>query len=1173
MTTDIPPESALATSPKPVAAGDWLSLLQHSLEQAQTDPMALALPALGGAAGTLLAALLVFAAAQAWQRAAGGFWRAMGRLGSVRGFSWLALRAYRNALAASHSVLRNIYLGREEELTLQQVFVPLCLRATATTLETQPRDTQQILSDPQQKRLVLLGAPGSGKSTSLKALAVGVSRSEWPPLQDAVPILVSLRAYGQAEDSTPLLDWLVGTLLPGYGLQHSKVLLQALMSKGRLLLLLDGLDEVAGERLETVNRRITAFLDECDAAQQCRVLLTCREQNYDDLPDRDHYARAGFAEYRVAELRDSEIRAIVQRRAGDFRLHDKSLEHYLDQVFQYPDIAQLHRSPLLLTLSMGVYLHQPGEAVPHNLAAFYEQAIDNLLRRHDFREAAHPRQNAAAPLRRAVDYGSANRYPAEAKFALLKAFALHSLLQAEAEGRDFEEFSYASITALAEQLAQRGVLDDQGDAAALVREIHIQAGLFSALQDGVWVFAHRSLHEYCAARAAMERNRDDEGYRLITGHLHHTAWRQVIFFYAAMQEDNAVRLVETLAEQAEGEPALLPLAGHCAAVLVQPQTALRLRILENLSFAVQQADEAHRPVLLKSLLALGNSRDARVRDKLDEHLRALVDTSDPSQVAREAGRMEPALALQFLAYLAGSPDGLRKRAALEGLAQLESPEKIPVLWRLLGHFLAGGDNNSSLRAMEQLLPLLAEADAVEHLNTCEPLPADAAVLNQMADVYPFLPTKTAPTHLALLLTHYAQLESPDMRLSGLVDPAWRSFLKMVLVPKSPDELREWRRLPRDVGRWLPRIATITLGRGFYHLTWVGALLWMLAFWQTGIAEKIITGKYMYTLSVLISVTALSTGPIFALCWQPWRAWLNKRGLLGDLAAYPKGLQRTLPKPDTHGVSLVKRVWRIGLNGMKRSAALNRVFLLLALAAFLNHPVWVGHGGRITSLALDPAGAGLISGSYDNTARLWDAQTGAELRRLQHGDGVIAVAFAPDGKTLLTASWDNTARLWDAQTGAELRRLPHDSTVNAVAFAPDGKTLLTGSWNSTARLWDAQTSAALRRFAHSGDVKAVAFAPDGQTLYTAGDEGIIRAWDADSGALRWQSPRPYWSEKTWNRNILYIWLLLVFLSLFLPALNWFDRGRVIYLRKPNRYLHLYQIPGVERWLPPPESVPK
>ena len=113
-----------------------------------------------------------------------------------------------------------------------------------------------------------------------------------------------------------------------------------------------------------------------------------------------------------------------------------------------------------------------------------------------------------------------------------------------------------------------------------------------------------------------------------------------------------------------------------------------------------------------------------------------------------------------------------------------------------------------------------------------------------------------------------------------------------------------------------------------------------------------------------------------------------------------------------------------------------------------------------------------------------------------------MAFSPDGKTILTGSLDNTARLWDAATGQPRGgAMTHQGPVNAVAFSPDGKTILTGSVDGKARLWDASMGRPIGQpLTHQGAVIAAAFSPDGATVITGCRDGTARFWDVATERL-------------------------------------------------------------------------
>jgi hypothetical protein len=101
--------------------------------------------------------------------------------------------------------------------------------------------------------------------------------------------------------------------------------------------------------------------------------------------------------------------------------------------------------------------------------------------------------------------------------------------------------------------------------------------------------------------------------------------------------------------------------------------------------------------------------------------------------------------------------------------------------------------------------------------------------------------------------------------------------------------------------------------------------------------------------------------------------------------------------------------------------------------------------------------------------------GAELARLVgHERVVFHAAFDRDGRRIVTASYDNTARVWDAQTGAALARLVgHENWVYHAAFDRDGRRIVTASYDNTARVWDAQTGKCLEVIVGARDVAAIA----------------------------------------------------------------------------------------------------
>jgi WD40 repeat protein len=83
-----------------------------------------------------------------------------------------------------------------------------------------------------------------------------------------------------------------------------------------------------------------------------------------------------------------------------------------------------------------------------------------------------------------------------------------------------------------------------------------------------------------------------------------------------------------------------------------------------------------------------------------------------------------------------------------------------------------------------------------------------------------------------------------------------------------------------------------------------------------------------------------------------------------------------------------------------------------------------HNGAVYCSAVSPDGRYIISGSYDHTLKLWDLETGKEVRTFRgHSNWVTSVDFSPQGNVILSGSEDSTLKLWDMETGQCIKTIP------------------------------------------------------------------------------------------------------------------------------------------------------
>ncbi|BAY25805.1 WD-40 repeat-containing protein [Calothrix sp. NIES-2100] len=115
---------------------------------------------------------------------------------------------------------------------------------------------------------------------------------------------------------------------------------------------------------------------------------------------------------------------------------------------------------------------------------------------------------------------------------------------------------------------------------------------------------------------------------------------------------------------------------------------------------------------------------------------------------------------------------------------------------------------------------------------------------------------------------------------------------------------------------------------------------------------------------------------------------------------------------------------------------------------------MGHSHIVRSLAISADAKLLVSGSRDQTIKIWHLETGVLLRTLKgHRDEVCAIALSPDEQIIASGSADKTIKLWHLETGELLSTFTgHTDTVTAVAFTTSGEMLVSGSLDKTIKIW-------------------------------------------------------------------------------------------------------------------------
>ncbi len=458
------------------------------------------------------------------------------------------------------------------------------------------------LPSRRERAILVLAEAGAGKSTCLRRIAYIVAKKGLEAGGEyRVPVV--LRASDLAKrSSTPLIE-AAADETKRLANSNTSAFGNADLSKGKVLLLIDGLDEVSDQE---GRKRLLEMVSEVHASYPLtQVILTSR--NYKFVQEMPQLAK--YAQFRLSPINIKQAAEILDRATSLSRITPANAKELLRRLEQ---VHGMELNPLLVTVfaATGDYARRD---IPANITELFKKYTEMMLGRWD--QSKGIGQQFHAPLK---------------DFVLRRvAYEMHRRRVTSIDVKEFEEL-------MTNELLKRG---HRTDAAELLAEMIDRSGLFRITGNSI-EFNHMLLQEFFAGRGIPS---DDSLDALIGDEW----WQRPVVFYFGENPDNATGLVKlggALGTRPPNEvfPAAVTLGlslQACYLVEVPNKVSTFLSVVRGLSCSLQQVTKANEHKYKYPLMQFVNyyllGRDAVACDLTHHNFDELFSNLDDPSISAE----------------------------------------------------------------------------------------------------------------------------------------------------------------------------------------------------------------------------------------------------------------------------------------------------------------------------------------------------------------------------------------------------------------------------------------------------------------------------------------------------------------------------------------------------------
>ncbi|MGB3206762.1 MAG: NACHT domain-containing NTPase, partial [Crinalium sp.] len=376
------------------------------------------------------------------------------------------------------------------------------------------------------QKLMVLGKPGSGKTTFLKFLTVQCSQGNFQ--KELIPIFIEIKAFARKSQDINIFKYIYQELRR-CGISEEEV--ENLLFQGRFLILLDGLDEVQAEEGSVL---LTEVEDFSKKYFRNRFIITCRIAA--QLATKRYaldFTDVEVADFNKQQIKDFAIKWFVAVGRNSKQEGEAKADQFLDRLIlpQNQPIRELVVTPILLNLACLVF--QEKNNFPSNRAKLYEQGLDILLQRWDISRG----------IKRDEVYRNLSL---DQKNSLLSQVASMTFERGEYffDAKYLQSIIADFIKKINHNFSE--LIQLNSDSEAVLKSLESQHGVLIARAQGIYSFSHLTFQEYFTSKNLASS--PSKHYENLVKYITDKRWNEVFMLTASMLEngDNLLKLMKQL---------------------------------------------------------------------------------------------------------------------------------------------------------------------------------------------------------------------------------------------------------------------------------------------------------------------------------------------------------------------------------------------------------------------------------------------------------------------------------------------------------------------------------------------------------------------------------------------------------------------------------------------------